>query len=103
MPWSVPRTSCHPTISVDRATACPVLGNPFHSARGSDLAATQGMATVHRLSTRIDPGPEESILGRLLTLAKLELELGLAETRDVLVSAAIAVAVAIPAAVRLLR
>jgi uncharacterized membrane protein YqjE len=60
------------------------------------------MATVHRLPTRTDPGPEESILGRLLTLAKLELELGLAETRDVLVSAAIAAAVGIPASVLLL-
>ena len=60
------------------------------------------MATVHRLPTRIDPGPEESILGRLLTLAKLELELGLAETRDVLVSAAIAVAAGILASVLLL-
>src|SRR5207249_430217 len=102
MPWHVPRTSCHPTISVDRAPECPALGNPFHSVRGSDLAAIPGMATVHRLPTRIDPGPEESILGRLLTLAKLELELGLAETRDVLVSAAIAVAVGIPASVLLL-
>ncbi len=60
------------------------------------------MATVHRLPTRIDPGPGESILGRLLTLAKLELELGLAETRDVLVSAAIAVAAGILASVLLL-
>ena len=101
MPWSVPRTSCHPTISVDRAPECPALGNPFHSVRGSDLAAIPGMATVHRLPTRIDPGPGESILGRLLTLAKLELELGLAETRDVLVSAAIAVAAGILASVLL--
>jgi len=60
------------------------------------------MATVHRLPTHIDPGPGESILGRLLTLAKLELELGLAETRDVLVSAAIAVAAGILASVLLL-
>ena len=57
---------------------------------------------MHRLPTRIDPGPEESILGRLLTLVKLELELGLAEARDVFVSAAIAVAVGIPASALLL-
>src|SRR5918996_2332198 len=55
------------------------------------------MATVHRLPTRVDRDHDESVLVRLLTLAKLELELGLAETRDVLVSAAIAVAVAVPA------
>ena len=63
------------------------------------------MATVHRLPTRPEPRAhlhDESILGRLLTLAKLELELGIAETRDVLISAAIAVAIAIPAAVLLL-
>jgi len=60
------------------------------------------MATVHRLAPRVDRDHDESILGRLLTLAKLELELGLAETRDLLVSAAIAVAVAIPASVLLL-
>jgi uncharacterized membrane protein YqjE len=60
------------------------------------------MATVHRLPTRGDAPHDTSILGRLVKLAKLELELGLAETRDVLVSAAIAVAVAVPAVVLLL-
>ena len=60
------------------------------------------MATVHRLPTRIDRDHDESLLARLVTLVKLELELGLAETRDVLVSAAIAVAVALPAVILLL-
>ena len=60
------------------------------------------MATVHRLPARVDRDHDDSILVRLLTLAKLELELGLAETRDVLVSAAIAAAVAIPAVILLL-
>ena len=60
------------------------------------------MATVHRLPARSDRDHDESILARLLALAKLELELGLAETRDVLVSAAIAIAVAVPALILLL-
>ena len=57
------------------------------------------MATVHRLPARVDRDHDESLLARLLTLLKLELELGLAETRDVLVSAAIAVVVAVAAAI----
>jgi uncharacterized membrane protein YqjE len=60
------------------------------------------MATVHRLPARIETPPDDSILARLARLLKLELELGLAETRDVLISAAIAVGVAVPAAVLLL-
>jgi uncharacterized membrane protein YqjE len=60
------------------------------------------MALVHRLPSRFDHHHDESILGRLVTLARLELELGLAETRDVVVSAAVAVAIALPAAVALL-
>ena len=64
------------------------------------------MATVHRLpragTHRADTQHDESILARLLRLLKLELELGLAETRDVVVSALIAVAVAVPALVLLL-
>ena len=60
------------------------------------------MATVHRLPARAEIEYDESILARLTRLAKLELELGIAETRDVLVSAAIAVAVAIPALVLVL-
>ena len=61
------------------------------------------MATVHRLPTRVERHDhDESILGRLLQLVKLELELGLAETRDVVVAALIAVAIAVPALVLLL-
>jgi hypothetical protein len=64
----------------------------------------ESMATVHQLPVRHEPDPDhdESVLSRLLKLAKLELELGLAETRDVVISAAIAIAVAIPAVVLLL-
>jgi hypothetical protein len=63
------------------------------------------MATVHRLPARIDSRTtphDETILSGLLKLAKLELELAVAETREVLVSAAIAVAIAVPALVLLL-
>jgi hypothetical protein len=60
------------------------------------------MATVHRLPARVEPHHDDSILGRLLRLLKLELELGVAETREVLVSAALALAVAVPALVLLL-
>ena len=65
------------------------------------------MASVHRLPTRVAPPridrqPDESILGRLVRLLKLELELGLAETRDVVVAALVAVAIAVPALVLLL-
>jgi hypothetical protein len=60
------------------------------------------MATVHRLPARAEPASNESVLARLVRLAKLELELGIAETRDVLISAAIAAAVAVPALVLLL-
>jgi hypothetical protein len=60
------------------------------------------MATVHHLPVRPEPDHDESVLSRLLKLAKLELELGLAETRDVVISAVIAIAVAIPASVLLL-
>jgi hypothetical protein len=63
------------------------------------------MAIVHRLPTRVTPPDRdhhEPLFQQLVTLFKLELELGLAETRAVLVSAAIAVAVAVPALVLLL-
>ena len=71
------------------------------------MLTLMAMASVHRLPTRseprkIDPGHDESIVARLVRLMKLELELGLAETRDLLVSALIAVAVALPALVLLL-
>ena len=60
------------------------------------------MATVHRLPVRTDPELDESILARLQRLVKLEIELALAEARDVLISAAIAIVVAIPAVVLIL-
>jgi uncharacterized membrane protein YqjE len=59
------------------------------------------MATVRRL--QIPESPEhDGVLDRLTRLAQLELELGLTETREVLFSALLAVAVAVPAAVALI-
>jgi uncharacterized membrane protein YqjE len=56
------------------------------------------MATVRRL--RAPEHPEhDGVLDRLTRLAQLEFELGLARTREVLVSALIAAAVAVPSAV----
>jgi hypothetical protein len=66
------------------------------------LLSMEAMATVHHLPVRPEPAHDASVLSRLLKLGKLELELGLAETRDVVVSAVMAIAVAIPAAVLLL-
>jgi uncharacterized membrane protein YqjE len=63
------------------------------------------MATVHRLPAPIETHPaphDESVLSGLAKILKLELELAVAETREVLVAAAIAIAVAVPAAVLLL-
>jgi hypothetical protein len=60
------------------------------------------MAVVHRLPTRAESGHQDSLINRLVKLGKLELELGLAETRDVVLAAVKAVAVAVPAAVLLL-
>ncbi len=63
------------------------------------------MATVHRLPARLDTRStphDASILSGLAKIAKLELELAVAETREVLVAAAIAVAIAVPALVLLL-
>jgi hypothetical protein len=59
------------------------------------------MATIHRLP-RSEAPHSESLLTRLTRLAKLEMELGVAELRQVLVSAAIALGVAIPAAIALI-
>ena len=59
------------------------------------------MATVHELHVAQPPKPE-GILTRLSRLLQLELELGLAETRDVIVTAVIAIAIAIPATIALL-
>jgi hypothetical protein len=59
------------------------------------------MATVRRL--HVPEAPEhDGVLDRLVRLVKLELELGLTETREVVRSLLIAVAVAIPAAVMLI-
>jgi uncharacterized membrane protein YqjE len=63
------------------------------------------MATVHRLPARIDTRStpqDDSIVSSLLKIAKLELELAVAETREVLVAAALAIAIAVPALVLLL-
>lgn len=59
------------------------------------------MATVHRIRTPADVD-HDGVLGSLTRLVRLELELGLAETRELLVSAAIAVAVALTAGIMLL-
>lgn len=49
-----------------------------------------------------ESGDHDGVIDRLTRLVRLELELGLAETRHVLVSALVAVGVAIPAAVALI-
>jgi uncharacterized membrane protein YqjE len=65
------------------------------------------MATVHPIRSRgqiIEPdgiGEPESVVVLLARLLRLELELGLAETRALLVSAAIAAGVAVIAAITL--
>jgi uncharacterized membrane protein YqjE len=59
------------------------------------------MATVRRLHAPESP-EHDGVLDRLTRLAQLELELGLAETREVLFAALMAVAVALPAAVVLI-
>ena len=57
------------------------------------------MATVHPISpTHVD---HDGVLTSITRLLRLELELGVAETRDLLVSAAIAVAIALTAAIML--
>jgi uncharacterized membrane protein YqjE len=63
------------------------------------------MATVHRIRTpaHVDlNGDHHGVLASLTRLVRLEVELGMAETRELLVSAAIAVAVALSAAIMLL-
>ena len=60
------------------------------------------MATVHHLPVRSELDHDQSVVSRLLQLGKLEIELGLAETRDIVVSVAMAIAVAIPAIILLL-
>jgi Putative Actinobacterial Holin-X, holin superfamily III len=59
------------------------------------------MATVHPIRPR-EPVEPEGVIASLLRLARLELELGLAEARDLLISAVIAAAVAFVAAIALI-
>ena len=59
------------------------------------------MATVRRLHAPEAPD-HDGVLDRLARLVKLELELGVTETREVVRSLLLAVAVAIPAAIALI-
>lgn len=59
------------------------------------------MATVRRLHAPEAP-EHDGVLDRLVRLVKLELELGVTETREVIRSLLLAVAVAIPAAIALI-
>src|SRR5712691_8416788 len=59
------------------------------------------MATVHPIRPR-EPAEPEGVVASLLRLARLELELGLAEARGLIVSAVIAAAVALVAAIALI-
>lgn len=60
------------------------------------------MATPSRLDDAPVATPPESLAARLVRLGALELELGWAETRALLVRVALALAVALPAAIALL-
>ena len=60
------------------------------------------MATPSRLDDAPIPARHESLAARLVRLAALELELGWAETRSLIVRVAMALAVAVPAAIALL-
>jgi uncharacterized membrane protein YbhN (UPF0104 family) len=53
------------------------------------------MATVHRIPPTPDLDHDEGLVGRLTRLLKLEMELGLAETRLLLRRVAVALAVAV--------
>ena len=59
------------------------------------------MATVHRLPVPASP-EEDAVLGRLARLLRLEVELGVAEMRQLVRSLVLALAVAVPAAVALI-
>jgi len=80
----------------------PGLKSAGQASSAAILLGMKSMATVHHLPVRPEPDHDESVLSRLLKLGKLEIELGLAETRDVVVSAMMASAVAIPAVILLL-
>src|SRR5437762_9889183 len=60
------------------------------------------MATPSRLDEAPTTARHESLAARLVRLASLELELGWAETRRLVVRVGVAVAVAVPAAIALL-
>ena len=62
------------------------------------------MATVHRLPTRPTPidAEDDAVLTRLTRLLKLEMELGVAETRALIRTVIVAVAVALPSAIALI-
>ena len=59
------------------------------------------MATVHRLpaSTHAD---DESVVSRFSRLLRLEVELGLAETRNLVRTVVLAIAIGVPAAIALI-
>jgi hypothetical protein len=59
------------------------------------------MATPSRLEVSVPPR-HESLVARLVRLIALELELGWAETRSLVIRVAVALAVAVPAAIALL-
>jgi hypothetical protein len=59
------------------------------------------MATVHRLSVPTH-SDDDTVMTRLTRLVRLELELGLSETRSLIRSVVIAVAVGVPAAIALI-
>ena len=59
------------------------------------------MAMVHRLPVP-PPTDDDSVVARLTRLLRLELELGLAETRTLVRSIVLAVAIGVPAAIVLL-
>lgn len=59
------------------------------------------MATVHRLPVPT-PADEEGVVARLARLLKLEVELGLAETRRFVRTIVLAVALGVPAAIALI-
>jgi hypothetical protein len=60
------------------------------------------MATLHRLPTPPVHDEDDAVLARFTRLLKLEVELGVAETRDLLRTVLVAVAVAVPAAIALI-
>jgi Putative Actinobacterial Holin-X, holin superfamily III len=60
------------------------------------------MANPSRVSVTPAAERDESLAARLVRLASLELELGWAETRSLIMRIAVAIAVAVPAAIALL-